>query len=174
MANNRIYLRCKACGKMLFLGKHFCQGFYYSSHDGETLKKMLNDFYDEHAYCDEEYPLECFDIRYETEPNDLLDNIEMAKDKIRETRATADKLWIHYKDAIDLLSFYTGLNVCISDDMPADFGFYITDQPRDFHIRPLLFDETETHPNCTIQILRNSGTGESSFGYWENEDEEPM
>ena len=35
-----------------------------------------------------------------------------------------------------------------------------------------LFDQEEIHPNCTVQILRNSITGEVSVGWWENEDED--
>lgn len=35
-----------------------------------------------------------------------------------------------------------------------------------------IFDEEEIHPNCTVQILRNSATGEISVGWWENEDGE--
>lgn len=30
------------------------------------------------------------------------------------------------------------------------------------------FDVEELHPNCTVQILRNSVTGEMSLGWWEN------
>lgn len=32
------------------------------------------------------------------------------------------------------------------------------------------FDEEEIHENCTVQILRNSVTGEVSVGWWENEE----
>ena len=32
-----------------------------------------------------------------------------------------------------------------------------------------VFDEVEIHPNCTVQILRNSVTGEESVGWWVNE-----
>lgn len=31
-----------------------------------------------------------------------------------------------------------------------------------------LYDEEELHHNCTVQILRNSITGEVSVGWWEN------
>lgn len=34
-----------------------------------------------------------------------------------------------------------------------------------------IFDEEEIHPNCTVQILRNSVTGEISVGWWENKEE---
>ena len=32
-----------------------------------------------------------------------------------------------------------------------------------------LFDDEILHPNCTVQELRNTETGEVSFGWWENE-----
>ena len=32
-----------------------------------------------------------------------------------------------------------------------------------------IFDEVEEHENCTVQILKNSITGETSVGWWENE-----
>lgn len=35
-----------------------------------------------------------------------------------------------------------------------------------------IYDEEEIHPNCTVQILRNSITGETSIGWWENEESE--
>ena len=31
-----------------------------------------------------------------------------------------------------------------------------------------MFDIEEVHPNCTVQILKNSITGEMSIGWWEN------
>lgn len=31
-----------------------------------------------------------------------------------------------------------------------------------------IFDECEIHENCTVEILRNSVTGEISIGWWEN------
>lgn len=33
------------------------------------------------------------------------------------------------------------------------------------------FDEEELHSNCTVQILKNSVTGETSVGWWENENQ---
>jgi len=32
-----------------------------------------------------------------------------------------------------------------------------------------VFDEEELHTNCTVQIWRNSQTGEESIGWWPNE-----
>ena len=31
-----------------------------------------------------------------------------------------------------------------------------------------VFDVVEEYKNCTVQILRNSETGEESIGWWEN------
>lgn len=32
-----------------------------------------------------------------------------------------------------------------------------------------IYDIEEVHPNCTVQVWRNSQTGEESIGWWENE-----
>lgn len=32
-----------------------------------------------------------------------------------------------------------------------------------------IFDIEEIYPNCTVQILKNSVTGEKSIGWWVNE-----
>ena len=33
-----------------------------------------------------------------------------------------------------------------------------------------IFDVEEIHENCTVQVLKNSITGEVSVGWWENDD----
>ena len=33
-----------------------------------------------------------------------------------------------------------------------------------------IFDQEEIHHNCTVQILTNSKTGETSIGWWEEND----
>lgn len=33
-----------------------------------------------------------------------------------------------------------------------------------------VFDQEEIYPNCTVQILTNSVTGEVSVGWWRNEE----
>jgi len=33
-----------------------------------------------------------------------------------------------------------------------------------------IFDIEEIHPDCTVQILKNSITGEVSVGWWENKE----
>ena len=32
-----------------------------------------------------------------------------------------------------------------------------------------VYDEIEVHDNCTVQILKNSITGQTSVGWWDNE-----
>jgi hypothetical protein len=31
-----------------------------------------------------------------------------------------------------------------------------------------IYDKEETYPNCTVQVLTNTVTGETSVGWWEN------
>ena len=71
MANNRMYLRCKACGETFFLGKRFGGGYYigqYEKYKGVSLMDRLNKFYDDHEYCGENGP-DCFELIYEETPN---------------------------------------------------------------------------------------------------------
>lgn len=35
-----------------------------------------------------------------------------------------------------------------------------------------IFDQCEVYPNCTVQVLTNSITGEISIGWWINEESE--
>ena len=35
-----------------------------------------------------------------------------------------------------------------------------------------IYDVEEIHPNCTVQIWKNSATGKTSIGWWENPSEE--
>ena len=79
MANDRMYLRCRACGSTMYLGKSFLGGFYYENYhkDAGPLDRQLNDFYDKHTYCDcsasetcrmnenNTAPDGCFEIVYE-------------------------------------------------------------------------------------------------------------
>ena len=54
MANNRIYLRCKQCGDVLYLGKTFSGGYSYTDYDNINLVEKLNEFYGKHEFCIEE------------------------------------------------------------------------------------------------------------------------
>lgn len=40
---------------------------------------------------------------------------------------------------------------------------------KDAPIVTSMFDQEEIHRNCTVQILKNSVTGEISIGWWEND-----
>lgn len=53
------------------------------------------------------------------------------------------------------------------DDRVSDKTF-----PADYEggtIETNIFDEVEIYENCSVQILRNSVTGEESVGWWINE-----
>ena len=55
MANNRMYLRCKNCGKGFFLGK--CFGWQYGTNENYYKYGFINElnkFYSEHCGCDKE------------------------------------------------------------------------------------------------------------------------
>ncbi len=62
MADNRIYLRCRKCGSVLFLGKCYSEGYFYKNYHKNDLETELNDFYTKHAYCNE--PLNERDIKF--------------------------------------------------------------------------------------------------------------
>lgn len=54
MANNRLYIRCKECGKIHFIAKHYSDGWYTDEiYEGfnESAAKFLNNIYDEHDVC---------------------------------------------------------------------------------------------------------------------------
>ncbi len=36
-------------------------------------------------------------------------------------------------------------------------------------IEACFYDKVETFPNCTVQVLTNTTTGEVSIGWWKNE-----
>ena len=78
---------------------------------------------------------------------------------------------------------------CVAYKLDADFANAVTDaadaieeliaelvttrnQLQQQTIETNIFDQEEIHPNCTVQILRNSVTGEVSVGWWENEDDD--
>lgn len=37
-------------------------------------------------------------------------------------------------------------------------------------VHAAIYDEVETYPNCTVEIWRNSVTGDVSVGWWPNEE----
>lgn len=53
MANNRLYLKCK-CGKMLFLGKHYEDGWMigrYNENYRKSFGEVINEWHWEHLEC---------------------------------------------------------------------------------------------------------------------------
>ena len=44
----------------------------------------------------------------------------------------------------------------------------MAEEPKVEHIG--IYDIVEEYPNCTVQILRNSVTGEETFGWFNNDD----
>ena len=46
---------------------------------------------------------------------------------------------------------------------------YELDTKREEKVDLSLYDVEETHYNCTVQIWKNSATGDVSIGWWENE-----
>lgn len=88
MANNRMYLHCKGCGGLFFLGKRF--GTYYcwcnyakinnithandpnwTAQDDRLLEDKLNQFYYDHELCGDTGP-DHFDIVYEMNNEEVL------------------------------------------------------------------------------------------------------
>ena len=47
MANNRLYLRCRSCGKMIMIAKHFLTPWHINTDKLDA----INDFFDEHFLC---------------------------------------------------------------------------------------------------------------------------
>lgn len=37
-------------------------------------------------------------------------------------------------------------------------------------IETCFYDKVETFPNCTVQVLTNTATGEVNIGWWKNEE----
>ena len=84
MADNRMYLRCRGCGKELYLGKRLGVGYYWENYgklnnehhvndpnwakqDERSLEDRLNQFYEDHEWC-EGAGLDCFELIYEVPP----------------------------------------------------------------------------------------------------------
>lgn len=76
MANNRMWLRCRTCGNIFFMGKSYQDGYYTLDdyYDGKSFLKAYNDFLDKHAYCNEE--LNEKEIKYIDTPFKKVDSYE--------------------------------------------------------------------------------------------------
>lgn len=90
-----MYLRCKACGKELFLGKRIGGGYYWRNYgkinnknfakdpnwkkqDDRILEDRLNEFFELHSCCGGE-GFDCFDLRYEDPPDILFREGEVSE-----------------------------------------------------------------------------------------------
>ena len=49
-------------------------------------------------------------------------------------------------------------------------GMDMSDYEKIVNIETNIFDEREIHTNCTVEIWRNSVTGKTSIGWWDNEE----
>lgn len=78
MANNRIYMRCKACGEQLYLGKCFADSYYWENYFDKSkhLEDFLNEFFEKHTYC-KFMGTGAYEICYE---NDDFTGVEMLED----------------------------------------------------------------------------------------------
>ena len=56
--------------------------------------------------------------------------------------------------------FWHGMDLCSLRRIPCAW---------ETPIETNLYDEEEIHKNCTVHLLRNSVTGETSIGWYENE-----
>jgi len=67
MADNRMYMRCNGCGKLIYLAKRL-GGEYGISMDYAELGKYFESFLQDHAFCSDQ-GFGDFDIVYETDEN---------------------------------------------------------------------------------------------------------
>lgn len=68
MANQRMFIRCRACGAEKFMAKHFMDAFRTIQIDG--WQEEWDEWFEEHqwGFCDPEggeWSLDCFELSYE-------------------------------------------------------------------------------------------------------------
>lgn len=58
MANDRLYIRCKVCGDLFYIGKNYGGPFYYENYkklagdeEAPPLEDLINDFFVSHVHC---------------------------------------------------------------------------------------------------------------------------
>lgn len=72
MALNRMFLKCRVCGKQFMLAKSFGMGFYADNYHGKTFLQNFNEFLDEHTFCMNDGTSDCdegdFVLEYEEMP----------------------------------------------------------------------------------------------------------
>ena len=71
-------------------------------------------------------------------------------------------------DVLDLIDRFEGY---VDADMIWRIKRKIEQLPPSDQIETNIYDIEEIHPNCTVQVLKNSVTGEVSVGWWPNEEE---
>lgn len=76
--------------------------------------------------------------------------------------------WIPLDDCMALCSNCNSLG-CGSNYCP-NCGARMDGKVTGERITTGLFDKEELYPNCTVQIWKNTKTGEYSLGWWENEE----
>ena len=86
MANNRIYLRCRTCGKGFFIGKGFggpysIDNVYFAKdnrinapNEPDAFLDALNEFYEEHCFCENdlaENDIKYLEPKFKTAPENM-------------------------------------------------------------------------------------------------------
>lgn len=65
MANNRIYIKCNACGEYVSIAKSFGSGFFPNI----DVDDILCDFMEKHTFCGPGFVEGDFDLVYEEAPD---------------------------------------------------------------------------------------------------------
>ena len=78
MANNRMFLVCRGCGKPLMIGKVMSSNYSTATLDGEEFNNDLLNFYGNHAFCSEKEEVHnenqfklCYEIAWDKEVEEL-------------------------------------------------------------------------------------------------------
>lgn len=81
----------------------------------------------------------------------------------------------YYKDLIDRLRNATAFPILQSlMNEAADVIEKLSSSDSPVDVSMSLYDEVEVHTNCTVQIWKNSVTGDVSVGWFENEECEEL
>ena len=72
-------------------------------------------------------------------------------------------------DCVYLSDEYEAVCVCMACPARSNICPCLDYQHYEPHVKTSIYDECETHDNCTVEIWKNSTTGETSIGWYENE-----
>ena len=80
------------------------------------------------------------------------------------------------KEALDTIAEYCRRHNCGDCEFNQSRNYYScklqTESPEDYDKIPIvetnMYDKREVHENCTVEILTNTKTGETSIGWYEN------